>query len=227
MRINLSLKYVITICAILLIVLVLVLGVISKRHEGLVMAQLDIQAKALFKQIVVTRRWIADHGGVYVAELPWVKPNPYLSNPTITDVKGKRYVKENPAMVTRQLSMYAEREGLFLFHITSLKFMNPDNAPDEFEAAELKRFEAKAVTEAAKVEKIGRSYYYRYIAPLYVEKGCLECHGRQGYRIGDIRGAISVSVPMDYAVSMIATERKYIIVVGLPSASYSSSPCLW
>ena len=104
------------------------LVVISKRHERLVLTQTEMQAKALFQQIVITRRWIADHGGVFVEKLPWVKPNPYLPDSLIRDEKGKWYVKENPAMVTKQLSQYAQKEGLYFFHITSLKLLNPENA---------------------------------------------------------------------------------------------------
>ena len=31
--------------------------------------------------------------------------------------------------------------------------------------------------------------------PLVVEQGCLKCHGQQGYKVGDIRGGISISTP--------------------------------
>ncbi len=211
MRINLSLKYVIVISAVLLIVLGVVLGIISKRHEELVLAQIEMQAKALFQQVVITRRWVADHGGVFVEKLPWVKSNPYLADSTITDVRGRQYLKRNPAMVTKQLSWYAKREHLYFFHITSLKLLNQDNAPDKFEATALGDFETKKVKDAAIIEKMGDSYYYRYIAPLHVEKACLECHAAQGYKVGDIRGAISVSIPMDYAVAGISAERKHIV----------------
>ena len=78
MRINLSLKYIISTIIILATVMGITLVVISKRHERLVLTQTEMQAKALFQQIVITRRWIADHGGVFVEKLPWVKPNPYL-----------------------------------------------------------------------------------------------------------------------------------------------------
>jgi signal transduction histidine kinase len=115
-------------------------------------------------------------------------------------------------MVTKQLSQYAEREQLYVFHITSLKVLNPENMPDDFETAALKAFDEKTIAEASTVERMGSSYYYRYIAPLYVEKACLECHNKQGYKIGDIRGAISVSIPMDHARAMIATERRYLVV---------------
>jgi signal transduction histidine kinase len=36
-------------------------------------------------------------------------------------------------MVTKELSEYAKEEGLYWFHITSLKLLNPENAPDDFE----------------------------------------------------------------------------------------------
>ncbi len=211
MRINLSLKYIITISLVLLVVMGSTFWLILHKHEQMVISQLDMQAKALFKQVVITRRWIAEHGGVYIEKLPWVEPNPYLRNATITDVKGKRYVKENPAMVAKQLSQYAEHEQLYVFHITSLKLVNPQNAPDEFETKALTAFEKDGAREASSIERMGPEYYYRYIAPLYVEKACLECHWKMGYKVGDVRGAISVSIPMDYAWNTIAQERRYMI----------------
>lgn len=211
MRINLSLKFIVMIFLILLVVIGATFRFILQKHEQMVTTQLEMQAKALFKQVVITRRWVAEHGGVFIEKLPWVEPNPYLRNATITDVKGKHYVKENPAMVTKQLSRYAEREQLYVFHITSLKLMNPENAPDRFETNALRAFDAKRETEASTIEKMGTSYYYRYIAPLFVEKACLECHRKQGYKVGDVRGAISVSIPMDYARAMVASEQRAMI----------------
>jgi len=214
MRITLSLKYIISTIIILAAVMGITLIVISKRHERLVLTQIEMQAKALFQQLVITRRWIADHGGVFVERLPWTKPNPYLKGmkSEIVDTEGIKYVKRNPAMVTKELSMYAEKEGLFWFHITSLKLMNPENAPDAFEKKALQDFETKKLKDSSTVEKIGGSYYFRYIAPLYVEKACLHCHDKQGYNVGDIRGAISVSIPMDYAFNVINSGRKYMIL---------------
>jgi signal transduction histidine kinase len=118
-------------------------------------------------------------------------------------------------MVTKELSNYAKEKGLFWFHITSLKLINPENAPDDFEKMALSEFETQNIKEVSKVEKIDESYYYRYIAPLYVEKPCLKCHSHQGYRIGDVRGAISVSIPMDFAISMINSERKWLITASI------------
>lgn len=211
LRCNLSVKYVLFIMVVLVVVLGATFWTINAKHEQLVMAQINVQAKAVFKQVVITRKWVAEHGGVFVEKLPWVEPNPFLRNAAITDVEGKRYVKENPAMVTKQLSRYAERENLYVFHITSLKLINPENEPDAFERSALVDFETGRVKEATTIELLGASHYYRYIAPLYVEAACLECHDHQGYKIGDVKGAISVSIPIDQFLEMNRAERRYMV----------------
>jgi signal transduction histidine kinase len=218
MRFNLSLKYVLFTAVILLAALGITLGITSKRHEQLVMAQVEMQAKVLFRQVIITRRWIAEHGGLYVEKAPWAQPNPYLKDSVIMDRSGKKYLKENPAMVMKQLSLYAQNEGLYFFHITSLKLINPENAPDEFEAQALRDFETKKVPEVSGVQRMGDSYFYRYMAPVYIEKACLQCHGYQGYAVGDIRGGISIGMPMDYVASMLKTGRKYMVAGGIAMA---------
>jgi signal transduction histidine kinase len=218
LKISLSFKFIVGTSFALMITMGFSMYFISKKHEELILKQLDIQAKSLFQQIVLTRRWIADHGGIFVWA-PWKSPSPYLSEPEIVDIKGRKYIKESPAMVTKELSEYAEEKGLYWFHITSLKLINPENAPDEFEKIALKEFEAKTIKESSQIEKIGSSYFYRYIAPLYIEESCLKCHSHQGYQTGDVRGAISVSVPMDYAISMIRSERKGMVIASLVTIS--------
>jgi signal transduction histidine kinase len=215
LRINLSLKYIAFLTAILLIMFGGMSAVISRKHEQLIMAQIEMQAKALFQQVVITRRWIADHGGVYVEKLPWVRENPYLANATIKDMRGRRFVKENPAMVTKQLSQYSQKEGNYVFHITSLKLMNPENAPDEFEARALANFQSGKRKEASEISIIGNSRFYRYMAPLYVEQACLHCHAKQGYAVGDVRGGISVTMPMDHVFDEMSAYRRSMIAGGI------------
>lgn len=211
-RLSLSTKLIIG-CS---ITLILALGIsfyyIAHKQEKLIMGQVENEARAIFKQIVITRKWIADHGGIFVEKLPWIKPTPYIKNAEIIDIQGKRYVKETPAMVTKELSKYAKDKGLYWFHITSLKLTNPENAPDEFEKNALNQFEKAATKELISIEKIDNSKYLRYISPLYVEEACLQCHAKQGYKVGDIRGAISVTIPMDKTFAEIAASRQSMLV---------------
>lgn len=215
LKISLSLKFIIGTAVVLTIAMSLSTYLIIKKDKKLVIEQLNMQAKTLFSQIVLTRQWIADHGGIFVEKVPWKKPNPYLSEAEMEDISGKKYIKESPAMVTKELSEYAKKAGAYWFNITSLKLTNPNNKPDEFERVSLMAFESEQIKEFAKVEKIGRSYFYRYIAPLYIEQSCLKCHSHQGYKIGDVRGAISVCIPMDYALVMIASETKTMVLTSI------------
>ncbi len=215
LKISLSLKFIIGVAVTLIIAIGISFYFISIKHEKLVFEQLDTQAKTLFNQIVLTRKWVSDHGGIFVESVPWKKPNPYLKESEIMDIKGRKYIKESPAMVTKELSEYAREEGLFWFHITSLKLINPENAPDDFEKTALNEFETMRKNESSKIEKIDGSSFYRYIAPLYIEKSCLKCHSHQGYKVGDVRGAISVTVPMDHALSMIHSERMGMVLASI------------
>jgi len=160
--------------------------------SNLVEQSLYLRAKANFKGIVLTRRWNANYGGVFVEKKPGVVSNPYLKNPDITDMNGTVYTKKNPALMTREISELAQADGEYRFHITSLKLINPNNQPDAWEAWALGNFE-QGITEELTRETRGKQVYYRYMAPLLVEPSCLTCHADQGYKVGDVRGGISVS----------------------------------
>jgi signal transduction histidine kinase len=131
------------------------------------------------------------------------------------EYKGKTYVQHNSATVTKRLSEYAQRERNYIFHISSLKLLNPDNAPDTFERQALLEFTSRKKTELSVIEKIGDVFYFRYIAPLYAEKSCLECHEKQEHKVGDVMGAISVSVPMNYTFKIIESSRNTMFIGGV------------
>ncbi|HRX71724.1 MAG: PAS domain S-box protein [Gammaproteobacteria bacterium] len=156
-----------------------------------------VAAQSHFEKDLVYRRWVAMHGGVYVPPTAETPPNPYLSYFEERDVittSGKRLTLINPAYMTRQVhELGAERSGV-QGHITSLKPIRPENAPDAWERQALQSFE-RGVEEKVSLETFGGSTYLRFMRPLIMESSCLKCHEAQGYRRGDIRGGISVSVP--------------------------------
>jgi diguanylate cyclase (GGDEF)-like protein len=78
--------------------------------------------------------------------------------------------------------------------------------------------EALRSFERGKAEATGRSIrdgstWYRYMAPLFVDSSCLECHAHQGYQLGDVRGGISVSFNIDGDER--AGARNRWIIIGL------------
>lgn len=160
-------------------------------------------ARAYFEQIVVTRLWIAGHGGVYVEVKDDTKPNQFLVDPQreIHTVKGKTFTKINPAFASRQISEIAMTRGGYVFKITSLKPLNPLNAPDRWESSALSEFE-RGIKERYELSYADGRNNFRYIAPLFTEEGCLKCHIKQGYSVGDVRGALSISIPAESALAL-------------------------
>ena len=154
-------------------------------------------ARNMFGMVVLARAWNAEHGGVYVPVSPKAQPNPYLEHPRrdVTTTDGQRLTLINPAYMTRLIAELAERTGGTVFHITSLNPIRPKNTPDDWERRALADFEQGAKESVEVVTDEKGQPLLRYMAPLLVAKPCLVCHEKQGYKLGDIRGGISVSVP--------------------------------
>lgn len=191
----------------------------SYRSNALIKGQLHRQGQAFFEEVVITREWAAKHGGVYVKLTPDTSVNPYLQKipdlkVLIRDEEGVVYTLKNPALITRELSEIAATKGLFKFRITSQNPLNPANSPESFEQTALNSFAAGA-KEYQAFEKSGNMVYFRYMAPLITKKSCLKCHAHQGYREGDIRGGISVSIPATTMLQQIKENRYYIILTAL------------
>ena len=183
-------------------------------QQQLVIKQAVRQARMLHKQIILTRKWVADHNGIFLMKGPGVESSPFLFDAEISDQAGRHYVKRNPAMVTRELSLYAQKEGLSRFRVTSLNPLNQANAPDEFERASLLLFD-KGVPDVSKIMTNEHGKFLRYIAPLVVDSSCLECHRDQGYSEGDIRGGLSITIPVDWAFVSIASNNKLLLGIAV------------
>ncbi len=171
-----------------------------------------IQARVIFNTIVLARKWNAHYHGVYVDKKPGTVSNPYLVDPDVTTVDGRVLTLRTPALMTKEISAIAEKEGLYTFHITSLKLMNPDNRPDDFETRALQAFEANEAKEMFRTEEKNNRAHFRYMAPLYVESDCLQCHRHQGYAIGDVRGGISITFDIE---DLQRTITENTLVIGL------------
>ncbi len=193
----------------------LIWNVFEVKHATLEVAR--IQARFAYEEDVFYRRWNALHVGVYVPVTEETQPNPYLSHIPDRDIRmpsGKLLTLMNPAYMTRQVHELAEKKLGIRGHITSLNPIRPENFPDPWETRALQAFES-GQTEISSVEEMEGKEYMRLMRPLVTEKGCLECHAAQGYKEGDIRGGISISIPM---ASLQAIARTSMLTFGLGHA---------
>jgi PAS domain S-box-containing protein len=176
------------------------------------------QGRIAAEKDLAFRRWSARLGGVYAEISDTLQPNPYLEVPNrdVVTESGQRLTLVNPAYMTRMVhELMAEEAGL-KGHITSLDPIRPENAPADWEARALRAFRNASDEMHALAVEDGRRVL-RYMRPLVTEKPCLKCHARQGYREGDIRGGLSVTVPMHrYDQSRDASARhtreRYLII---------------
>jgi len=166
------------------------------QHE-MVLATARLQAEVGFNHDLVYREWVARQGGVYVRASDYTPPNPYLtvSDRDLTTSDQIPLTLVNPAYMSRQVFDLARDEFGMRKHLVSLRPLNPANTPDGWEAKALLSFEEGAREATTKAEVDGQDVL-RFMRPFIAEKACLKCHGAQGYQEGDVRGGISVLVPL-------------------------------
>jgi PAS domain S-box-containing protein len=172
------------------------------------------EALASYNKDLVYRRWAAGHGGVYVPITEQTPPNPYLADAFERDIfspSGRALTLINPAYMTRQVYELAAEQYGVLGHITSLNPIRPENAPDAWETQALQAF-VSGSPEIGGVVLLDNERYFRLMRPLVTEERCMACHAAQGYQVGDIRGGISVAVPL---AEFDALARSHTIAVGM------------
>lgn len=131
-----------------------------------------------------------------------------------------------PQVVATQVAKRLTKDSSYYVRQVSLRYRNPDNRPDEFESAQLTTFSEKAATESARVITVKGQEVFRYMLPMFAEKSCLECHGEfdkaplfvrerfprghysYNYRLGEVIGAVSVTIPMNDLYREIGASLK-------------------
>jgi hypothetical protein len=139
-------------------------------------------------------------------------------------LKGAAGATEACAAVAQEIARKKEQEGWRVRRVSE-RFRNPADAPDDFERRVLQRWAAEhrrkplpPETEFRDTVREGGRSYLRYMKPIVIQSElCLTCHGpaekldaevkakldalypqdqARDYRVGDLRGAISVKIPL-------------------------------
>lgn len=171
------------------------------------------EAEAHFNRDKALRNWVASHGGIYVAANDTIQPNPYLIHipeRDVTSPSGRLLTLMNPAFMIRTFNEYSPTVTDITGHITSLNPLRPANGPDKWEEQALQSFEEGAMEKIEFVD-INHQPFLRLMRPLLVAKDCLKCHASQGYAEGDIRGGVSINVPL---TPFLEQEQQYLRMTG-------------
>lgn len=188
-------------------------------EQNNIVEQARIEARSIWDHNLSYRKWATQMGGIYVRQ-DKLAPNPYLKVPDrdkmTTD--GIALTLVNPAYMTHQVfDIISKSSNLPIINrIVSDKYLNPQNKPDEWEASQLEVFYRGVEKESYQITTINDLPYFRFMRPMITEEGCLKCHGVQGYKVGDIRGGISVAIPMQPYFNTLSHSRKGILIVLVP-----------
>ncbi len=192
---------------------------------------LSISITNFQKQSTLLREEVFDKCEMIALELKHTRE--YLAETmAITNMEHNEATKRlMPAMAGNEIGKkFYNATGYQLRQISS-KYRNPDNKPDEFEAKALGEFEKDInLTEYKGVDKLNNQKVLRYLIPLHIEEACLKCHSAKetipeiiqedypedratDYLFGDLRGAISVAVPIDRAEAEIKGNLIHMTIV--------------
>lgn len=212
-RSSLQLKFV---SAIICIVVPL-LGIIFFRQavseERQAWMQMISQARALTRQIILTRQWVSDSQGVYIRrDTPGARGGGMFYTDLLDTPRGTLQ-RFTPSMVTKRLSLYSYNQNMYRFRLAGLSPMNPENRPDEFEMAAIESFAESGADEHYALTKHDGQSVLQYSAPLFVDEACLSCH--KNYTPGTISGCLSILLPAQHVQDALARNRLQLLASAL------------
>ncbi len=178
-------------------------------------SELQRQARGMADNVDAFGKWVSQYGRVWVKDKSETK---YLSQVSFGTLAGNdpnqkpvSFYSKNPALAQREFSeVVAKSTASAKFRITSDNWMNPANKPDPWEAEAISAIKNRGQDEYIQIID-GR---YRYARKIVHAASCVGCHGdpataprdvteqygtvrAYGYKVGDVAGIISVSLPAE------------------------------
>ncbi len=203
-RLGVSTKYNL-ISSLLLVALFVALAYSSyRREQSLILKGAVDTARTISRQIVETRD--------------------YLSRSVTSEPEHNENLI--PQVAATRIALQLTKGSTYYVRQVSLRYRNPDNRPDSFESALLETFRDAKAAETWQVTGRGAEKALRYLMPMVADRSCLTCHGSYdeaprfvqkrfprghfsyGYHVGEVIGAVSVSVPMEGLYRQIGSNLK-------------------
>jgi PAS domain S-box-containing protein len=178
------------------VAVVLVWELLDERGQAIQRARSE--ALGAWKKEAAVYLWAAGAGRVYMPVTDRTQPDPNLAcfgERDVTTESGRKLTRISPPGIMEQVHSISRGLHGFEGHISSLRPIRSEHAPDPWERQALEAFAAGS-PEVYSEDKIDENNYLRFMRPLIIEKSCMACHEEQGYKVGDIRGGLSISVPM-------------------------------
>jgi PAS domain S-box-containing protein len=153
-----------------------------------------------------------------------IETRDYMSG-AVRDEAEKNYDLVPQVVATRVAKRITAGSPYYVRQV-SLRYRNPENRPDSYETARLKNFSQQGLAEISSIESVDGKPTFRYLQPMVAVESCLSCHGEYdkapafvrarfprghysyNYKVGEVIGAVSVSIPMAELYRQIGANLK-------------------
>lgn len=190
---------------------------LRSEEEG-ALAMATNTARANFFKDQAFRLWASQKGGLYAVVDEHTQPVPYMAHVPGRDIKsvdGRQLTLMNPASMLREMmDEYADLYGI-KGRIVGIVTLNPNNRADAWEEKAIHAFQ-RGKKEVFEITEFEGKPHLRLIRPMVMQPVCMKCHGHLGFKLGEVRGAVGVSVPLaEYYASAQALKDRTLLTHGM------------
>ena len=209
----------------LILLLMIIFYNFGRQEEEFLRLQVVREARSHFKEIDLVRQWTSKHRGIYVPKTESTKVNPFLAKipgipTTITDSAGQEYVLFTQSTLTRELSQMSAFRNIPSFRLIGTNPINPANRPTEEEAKALASLRKRGGSDTFWEASVEGELFFHYLAPLRVERGCLQCHTNKDYKLGDLLGGISLTLPLGANLYVARRNRREFYMLAILAVAF-------
>ncbi len=191
-RLKISTKFNLIISLVLISLFLVAAYFTYERQQSLILRNAVDHARIIARQIIETRNYTS----------------------SVERGEADRNYALVPQVVATQVAKLITQNSIYYVRQVSLRYRNPSNRPDPYEVKMLRKFAGKPSEESAQVVETKKGKVFRYMLSMVAEKSCLKCHGAYeiapafirdrfppghysyNYKVGEVIGAVSVSIPM-------------------------------
>ena len=168
-------------------------------------------ARTHIEKDLLFRNWNSTLGSVYIPVTDATPPNLLIDTSIVPDrdittKDGRQLTLLSPHAMIRQAYDYGIKSRAFDGNITTLGNLRKEAPHDSWEGRALRAFE-EGSDEESEVVTINGTRVLHMIKPFITEENCLRCHASQGYKRGEIRGWISINLPLEPFESTMYNQK--------------------
>lgn len=144
------------------------------------------------------RRWNALYGGIYIpSSSTFEEPSlPFdVEEPEIITPAGRTLRLIDHATMMDQVYKLSGPDENILGELKSLDPISKRGEANDWERKALQALESGR-KEVGEIVEINNEKVVFLMRPFIIEQPCLKCHERGGYKVGDIRGGLTVRIPL-------------------------------